>query len=164
MSALEFRKPRRKRAAPARPNDREISTLFVSGSAARRLEDVRPHVEHRHKEVAALIIGHVKNHRLARQIDPRRGIKRVGVRRYDRVVLGRWERRNIRELAEGGRARSRWLCNIRCLRLCDVHQHDRETVLVGIGRRFGCSLLGNAALAGAITRMDARNVPKQRSR
>ena len=72
---------RRQRAAPARAGERIGLRAGARRPRARHLEHVRPGIQHREQEIAALHVWQAEDPGLPRQVEPGGGVERVGVRR-----------------------------------------------------------------------------------
>ena len=89
-------------AVPVRPGEQEVAGVVAGGAAADVGEVERVHVDELQRVVAALLDRrHSEHQRLGAQIRADERIRRVGVRRLDRLVVGRIDPRVVDQRVPG---------------------------------------------------------------
>ena len=95
---------------PVRAGDSVRLGLGSGGARARGLKHLAPAVQHRHHEVAALGIGNAENVGFLAEVQPSRGIQRIGVGAGNIPVRYRRECSKMGELAHRGAQADRLDC------------------------------------------------------
>jgi len=123
----------RQGSAPVASHEGEAASPGSGGALADDREHIRPHVEHLEQVVAPAGVGHREHHRLARDVDPGQRVERVEVEAHDILLIGFGIGPRMRELVDRRAHRNgRGVRHVGRLPHGDIHENDREGVVVGV--------------------------------